>query len=433
MRSLAEAESPTNAVEVLSPARVNAWVTVMETNHPALRAAQARARSADWNAQGIRRLADPKVLLGGTVYSSKGNNPADEGNLIYGIEQPLPVFGKEAAAQSVATADAATEAARATARFQELRRDLAQALFQAALARRVVLVAREDQAWLAEIVRTLEARFSTGNATQVEVLRAQTELARRAVEVENLQSKEAEALGAVNRRLGRDPLAPLPGFDLPGLAEPVTYSERLVRLAINAEPRLRVLATERRAAEAVVEATRRSQRPDLALGVDGRQYSGDGGFREGTFGLSINFPWWNRAKYRRDLARDRERLRAVEDEHADSALGLHEEVHHLTLEIAAARREALLFQDDLRPRTERTFSVALALWSSGRGELRDVFESRRLLLDTQVQFARAVAAQWTALAELVLCCGLADLEALEMLGRETAEPTPSNTNSSQRL
>jgi len=350
-------------------------------------------------------------------------DPAEEGNLVYGVEQSLPLLGKETAARAVAQAQAESEAARTDARFQELRRDLAVSLFEAALARRAIELAEVDQAWVEEIARNLESRLSTGTSTQVEVLRLQTELAQRKVEVENLRSRELEALAVVNRRLGRDPQIALPRFQLPEPAQPIRYNDRLVQLALGAEPRLRVLATERNTAGAVVEATRRSQRPNLAVGVEGRQYGGDGDFRGGTFLLSVNLPLWNRNKFRQDLARDRERLRAAEDDQADTALAVREEIHHITLRLDIARREALLYRDEILPRAERTYRASLAQWSAGRGDLRDVLESHRTVLAARFQFSRAVAEQWTALSELVLCCGLGDLEALEMLDALPAEPT----------
>jgi hypothetical protein len=43
------------------------------------------------------------------------------------------------------------------------------------------------------------------------------------------------------------------------------------------------------------------------------------------------------------------------------------------------------------------------------------------LLDAQLMFARAVSEQYQMLSELVLCCGLGDLEALQMIGAQLSE------------
>ena len=66
---------------------------------------------------------------------------------------------------------------------------------------------------------------------------------------------------------------------------------------------------------------------------------------------------------------------------------------------------------------------AHANWLSGRGMFNDVMESRRMWLEAQLLFARAVSAQYQAMSELVLCCGLGDLEALQLFG-VIPDPTP---------
>jgi hypothetical protein len=54
--------------------------------------------------------------------------------------------------------------------------------------------------------------------------------------------------------------------------------------------------------------------------------------------------------------------------------------------------------------------------------LSDVLEARRMLVEGELANARAVTEQYQALAELVLCCGLGDLEALQNLGILGTEP-----------
>jgi hypothetical protein len=64
---------------------------------------------------------------------------------------------------------------------------------------------------------------------------------------------------------------------------------------------------------------------------------------------------------------------------------------------------------------------AHANWLAGRGMSFDVMEARRMLLDAQVQYARAVSEQYQMMSELVLCCGLGDFEALEAFADEPAK------------
>jgi hypothetical protein len=54
----------------------------------------------------------------------------------------------------------------------------------------------------------------------------------------------------------------------------------------------------------------------------------------------------------------------------------------------------------------------------------DVLEARRMLLEARLMSTRAVAEQWQMLSELVLCCGLADMEALQMFDADNKGVTP---------
>jgi hypothetical protein len=48
-------------------------------------------------------------------------------------------------------------------------------------------------------------------------------------------------------------------------------------------------------------------------------------------------------------------------------------------------------------------------------------EARRMLLDARLDFAKAISEQYQLLAELILCCGLGDMEALEGMGKQLSE------------
>src|SRR5688572_16280154 len=317
--------SATNAVR-LTPLYVNQLVEEMRTNHPALRALESRARAAGFGTNSVRTWEDPVFTFGGAVASSRGPTLSEEGDLVYGLDQKLPIFGKPQAARRVAQAEAEIEGARVDYQFQILRRDLAKALFKAALADRVVEVGTQDLAWLNTMAATTEERYRAGTASQVELLRIQNERARRAELLRTDLSRREHDRFTVNRLLNRDLRAPLPTFELPSVAASIDYSSRLVEMAVKFEPKPRVMKQEIKQSESSVVATRKARLPDVSAGIEGRQYSGDGGFREGLFTVSLSLPWFNGGKYRSDLARDKARVQAAELEAADYQLSVREEV-----------------------------------------------------------------------------------------------------------
>ena len=95
-----------------------------------------------------------------------------------------------------------------------------------------------------------------------------------------------------------------------------------------------------------------------------------------------------------------------------------EELHHLSVGIEASRREALLYQDEILARSMQALTSRLSEFESGRGMFRDVLESRRMLLESQLMSARAAAEQHQMLAEMLLWSGLENVEVLAPLANE---------------
>ena len=90
----------------------------------------------------------------------------------------------------------------------------------------------------------------------------------------------------------------------------------------------------------------------------------------------------------------------------------------MTARVDAARRDAFLYRDQIIPRSEQALRSAEAAWQASRDAFRDVLESRRMLIEARMMYVRAVAEAYNAMSELILCCGIADFEALEMLGKQ---------------
>ena len=384
------------------------------TNHPSLRAARARVDASVANTQSVRVWEDPRFEFGGMLAEERMRS--EEGDLLYGVEQMLPLFGKPRAGRRMAEAGAATAAATADAEFQQLRRDIAMAALRTALAHRTVEIGAQDLAWVETQVEVVQRRYETGDATQFDVLRLQNERATRETRLQTDREQLRQEHVNLNRMLNRPLDSPWAILDLPEVAGPVAYSSKLVELAVRYEPELIVHREEIREAEAAVEVARRERYPDIALSGELRQYSGSGEARQGMVALSLNIPWGNRGRYRAAIRREQENVKAAQLEAADFELGLRSDIHNLTVKIDAARREALTYRDQIVPRSEAALESARGAWEAGRGGLRDVLDARRMLLDAELMEARAVTEQYQAMAELVLCCGLGDLEALQMIG-----------------
>ena len=416
-QTASQGNARTNAV-VISSEYVSGLIAEARTNNPSLRGAEAKVRSAALNAESIRTWEDPNGLFGGSVYSSKGFKPSEEGDLAYGLEQKLPLWKRPQLARQVAQAEVSTREAEVNYRARQLRDDITKGLLRAALAERVVEIGEQDLAWMEATATTADNKYRAGQTALADTLQIQNELARRRDNLRTDRQRLAHEHFSLNRLLNRDPASPWPRLLLPAVAPAIPLSEKLLALSLQNEPKLRVLEQEIRQASANADLTRKNRLPDLSLGVEGRQYSGDGEFRSGMFSVRFSIPWFNGSKYRKEYQRDRELQRSVEQEREDQVLMVREELHHLSVDLEAARREAILNSQEITIRSEQALTSRVSDWEAGRGAFRDVLDARRMLLESELMAARATAEEHQVLAEMLLWTGLDTLEDLLPLANE---------------
>ena len=427
------AESAATNFVVMTPDYLGQLADEMRTNNPALRSASAMTNAAAAGIAAVRTWEDPMVTAGGL--GAREEMRANEGDIIYGVEQKLPLFGKPKLERNVARAELATETANLDYQFQKLRVELAKAAFRAALADQVVAIGEQDLTWLDTMKQLLESNARVGQASLVEILQIQNEQGKRANQLHTDRGQLTQEKITLSRLLNRNMQSTWPEFALPPVAGAVTFSPRLVEFAQSYEPKTLMMQRQVKQAEAMVEVTRRQSYPDVSAGVEARNYSGDGSLRQAMLILRMNLPWVNKDKIHADIRRDQAKLSASQLDLADYQLGVREELHQLTVKVDSARREALLYRDQIIPRTESTLETVRAGWQSGQNTFREVLDTHRMLLEARLMFVRAVAEQYQMLSELVLCCGLGDLNALSMIGADpgTTPPaiqTPPATNHS---
>jgi cobalt-zinc-cadmium efflux system outer membrane protein len=414
----AHADATVNPVQI-NTAFINKILGEARTNNPALLAADSKVRAAALNAAAVRTWDDPMGMVGGSIYSEQGFKPSEDGNLAYGIEQKLPLWSRPKLTHRVAEAEILVRKADVNFRVQQLRSDITKALLTTALAERIVEIGEQDLSWLQATSQAADSSYRTGQGSVADTLLIQNEVAKRKDNLRTERLRLAHEHFTLNRLLNRPVNSSWPLFELPPVGPIIPLSKRLFSLAEKNEPKLKVLDQEIKQAEATAELTHTMRLPDVSLGAEGRQYSGDGGFRSGMFSLRFSLPWTNRDKYRKDYDRDKEKIKTAELERADQILMLQEELHHLAIGIDASAREALLQSNELILRSTQALSSRLTEWQSGKAAFRDVLDTRRTVLESLLMSARAISEQHQMLAEMLLWTGLNSLEELSVLATES--------------
>jgi outer membrane protein, heavy metal efflux system len=417
-----EALVTSNVIEI-TPDFIDQLVAEAQGRSPALQAAGARTEAANEAVAAVRTWDDPTASFGLWAPGSRGFSSSEEGNLVYGLEQKLPLYGRPDLMRKIVAADASREKLAADFEGKKLRRDLSLALNGLALSDREAEVAEQDLSWLDVTLDAVDHRYRVGLASQVDWLKVQTA---RAMATDDLKTKQQErdhSAFTLNRLLNRDLHATWPHVAIPLLQPPIYFTPQLVDAALAAEPQLKVMNQESASAQAAADLTRRQRLPDVSVGVEARQYSGDGGFREGMATVSFTVPWLNKSKYDSDWRRDQQRKRASEFTAADHALSVREELHHHVVDLDAARRRAVLFHDQLIPLTQQTLSSAQSAWEHNLGPFQDILDAHRLLLVDELASARALIDQATMFAEISFLTGSRDFGTLLTLA---GDPPPDH-------
>lgn len=411
---------------VVTTAYIHTLYEAARTNQPALRAAGSRIEASRHNTRSIRSWEDPMFKFGGAVAAGRGPMLDQEGDLIYEVEQKLPVFGMPRFERAMAAAEEAGAVLQLEARSQALRRDLARQLYQTARIERQIQLIRDDIDWAQTVLADANERFRNGIAPATDALRIQNEIERRTTQLHARRNELDAAHARLDRLANRPPHSDWPSFSLPPLMGPIPYSDKLLTMALGSEPNLKVMQQEAKVAGAAAQLAHRKRLPEVVASIEGRQFSGDGGFREGMFTVGLSLPWFNQGKYREERQREESRQAALTAEAADYELEIKNEVLRLTSAIDTSRREALLYRESILPRTRTILESQRNAWVAGRGMLTDVLEARRELVEAESMLSQAIAEQYDQLTELVLCCGLGDLDALQRLGvaPETSEAAP---------
>jgi len=203
----AKAVAETNVV-VITTDYINRLVAEARTNNPSLKAGDSRVRSAALNAEAVRTWEDPMAMVGGSVYSSRGFSPSEDGNLAYGVEQKLPLWGRPKLTRRVAAAETSLRQAEVNYRAGQLRSDLTKALLMAALAERVVEIDEQDLGWVAATVKTTDNRYRAGQAVIADILQIENEVAKRSDTLRTDRLRLAHEHFTLNRLLNRLSRAP---------------------------------------------------------------------------------------------------------------------------------------------------------------------------------------------------------------------------------
>jgi cobalt-zinc-cadmium efflux system outer membrane protein len=380
---------------------LNAVLELALERNPAVAGAEGLIRQS--RGQLMTAGSYPNPSISGTAGRGAIRDPSTGVSIIertVTVEQPVEWQGKRRARLQAAEAALAG----ATAGLEETRlaliADVKAAFYHLLLAQRDAELTAQNLTTVEEVLRTVKARATAGEATSFETMKATVEVQKAKKEVARAQNALQVARTQLNMLtaggLGKQ-------FSIQGAFEPLRQPldlEGLIARAIEQHPTLRRLSKLAEQADLHLVFERESRIPTINVQA---QYHREAGDESMTAGLSVPLPLWYRrqgeietalgAKHRAEA----ERLRARNE--LEQAITQHvQEVH-------TANEQIQVFETGLLKQAERTLEIAKSSFRQGAASLLDLLDSQRVFRQTLLEYAQARAELSIALSRLERAVG----------------------------
>ena len=398
------------AIQAVAPA-LGTLIAEALQNNPELRAAAKETEAAGERVRPAGALDDPTLEAGllNVPNRSWSLNREDMTMKMLGLSQKLPYPGKRALREQVAAKDAESAGYGLRETANRIVRDVKLAYFDLALTGETVRQLQDNRLILDQFLRVAESRYAVGQATQAEVLRAQTQLGRMSEELLRMERErpvmEAELLRLLGRRGNVAPVAAA----LPGIGDAAFSLEALQQAALRERPQLLGLQSAIERSAKTLELARKEAQPDFDLRFAYGQRDRDpaGTPREDMVSLTvaINLPVWRKDKIEPRIAE----AQALRDQNLELQQAQQNEVlARLRQQVAIAeqsRKSVRLYETGILPQARLAVEASLSGYRVNRTDPLLLLDSQMTLFNYQVSRAKELVNFNKALAEIEFLTG----------------------------
>lgn len=366
-------------------------------HHPAASAASLRRAAAARDVRSVRLWDDPTVGL--SLMAADAEKRRTDGDVRVSMEQMLPKPGLFAASRSKAEAlqRAALENLRSSA--IEVGAMAARDAIELALADESIALQNVQLKWLDSMTENARQRAANPDATGIDALRLESELARETQILAAARRTRESLARSLNLRLGRALESPWPILNLGDASYSVPLANAEIARISRANPKVRSLREMASAASAETRIAERERLPQLSVGVDIDTYSGND-FRSASLGLKMSLPYLNRSSYSAKIAASQLREKAVLQDIETTRLEIASGVLAAVAESKNAAAQAQAYSGDVYQRALSTRQAVEGSWISSKSSVADLLDAQRQLFSIHLEQRRFVAMQRVALEEL---------------------------------
>jgi outer membrane protein, heavy metal efflux system len=397
-------------VAAQSPERLVLADVVAEAlrSNPEIAAAEQRFNAARQRPAQERSLPDPMISAG---YNSSGNPLPGAGlgteptaNIGLMVSQELPYPGKLALRSAIASREADAEQQQIeTARLSVTAR-VKQAYYSLAYTYAVGDVIARNKALLHTLLKVSENRYSVGEATQQDVIKAQTQLSILELQEERIAQQRATHAGALNALLNRPASSPLARPD--DLTHvPFEYAlDTLITTAAAHAPMLlrdRVMIDR---SQLAIDAARKEYKPDFVMS-GGYAYTGAMPSMY-EFRVDVKVPL-RRDRRAAAVAEQLSSLQAARSTYDSSRLTLQGRLQEDYQMASTSARLATLYRQTVLPQARLALESSMASYQTGAVDFSSVLTNFGSVLEYEMTYFDELTAFHVAVSSLEEMTGTA--------------------------
>jgi outer membrane protein TolC len=408
--AIVSVEVDPGGVRALAPALASLIGEALQ-NSPELRAAAKETEAVSQRVRPAGALEDPMLEAGllNVPNQSWRLNREDMTMKMLGLSQKLPYPGKRALREQVAAKDAESASYGLRETANRIVRDVKLAYFDLALTCETIRQLHSNRLILEQFLRIAEGRYAVGQATQAEVLKAQTQLSRMTEELLRMERErpvmEAELLRLLGRRGGAVPIA----AELPQIGDAAFSLEALQEAALRERPQLLGLQSMIDRSAKTLELARKETQPDFdvrfAYGQRERDLAGMP--REDVVSLTVamNLPLWRKDKIEPRIAEAQAlREQTLEVQRAQQ----NEVLARLRQQVAIAeqsRKSVRLYETGILPQARLGVEASLSGYKVNRVDPLMLLDSQMTVFNYEISRAKELVNFNKALAEIEFLTG----------------------------
>jgi outer membrane protein, heavy metal efflux system len=332
-------------------------------------------------------------------------NPLNTNMYMFTIQQELPGRGKRDLRAAVAEQEAQIASAEIAMRAREVIQEVERAYADLTLARKAIDIHLASVGLLRQFADLSTVKYAAGRSPQQDVLKVIVELSTLHEDLVLHEETAATAAARLNTLLDREPQAPIGPVDEPREIVALPASEELQRLAITRQPALQAAQLGVGRAQAALAVIDRDYRPDFFIGGGYMLMPREAGAWTANVGMTWPNAPWSRGRL------DAQKAEAIANVDAAGAQvrvverQIRLAVHEAYVRVQAASQRASLLRTTIIPQSQQALDISRVTYQSDRGDFLSVIDNQRMLLDSQLNYHRALTDRELALADMARAIG----------------------------